>query len=211
MMTLEFLGRIHKELPLTGSAIYESVIAIAERVNRKVHILRLHGQASSLLRQIETAHGSLGRKLATALSGKHSGGQGLKEPLETLDQILTQASNRVRRLKQDLLDVDARIRELKMETIHEDLLAFQRDLSLRSAAIERLPVVAGAPAVGKTLGELPLPPSVRVVTLFRGPFLVPPAGDIQLRPDDMLVLMGLRSDLDTLLPSFAPARSKKTA
>ena len=48
-MSLEFLGRLQRELSLTGSAVYESVVAIAERVNRKVHVLRLHGQAASLL------------------------------------------------------------------------------------------------------------------------------------------------------------------
>jgi hypothetical protein len=47
-MSLEFFGRLQKELSLTGSAIYESVVAVAERVNRKVQVLRLHGQAAGL-------------------------------------------------------------------------------------------------------------------------------------------------------------------
>ena len=38
-------------------------MAIAERVNRKVHVLRLHGQAASLLTQMETVQGELGQQL----------------------------------------------------------------------------------------------------------------------------------------------------
>ena len=64
-MSLEFLGRLQRELSLTGSAVYESVVAIAERVNRKVHVLRLHGQAASLLTQMETVQGELGQQLAS--------------------------------------------------------------------------------------------------------------------------------------------------
>jgi hypothetical protein len=67
-MSFEFFGRLQKELSLTGNAVYESVVAVAERVNRKVHVLRLHGQAASLLTQIETVQGELGQQLAGALS-----------------------------------------------------------------------------------------------------------------------------------------------
>ena len=41
-MSLELLGRIQQELSITGSAIYETVLALAERANRKVQVLRLH-------------------------------------------------------------------------------------------------------------------------------------------------------------------------
>ena len=68
-MSLELLGRIQQELSITGSAIYETVLALAERANRKVQVLRLHSHASSLLSQIEQGHGDLGRQLAT-LSAK---------------------------------------------------------------------------------------------------------------------------------------------
>ena len=51
-MSLELLGRIQQELSITGSAMYETVLALAERVNRKVQVLRLHSHASSVLSQI---------------------------------------------------------------------------------------------------------------------------------------------------------------
>ena len=62
-MSLELLGRIQQELSITGSAIYETILALAERANRKVQVLRLHSHASNLLRQIEQGHGDLTRRL----------------------------------------------------------------------------------------------------------------------------------------------------
>lgn len=210
-MSLEFIGRLQKELSLTGSAIYESVMAIAERVNRKVHILRLHGQASSLLSQIETTQGDLGRRIAGATSSKGLSTHEPILPLHDLERSLNHATERIHQLKQNLVQVDGQIRELKMETIHEDLLTLQRDLNLRSAALERFYVVQGSPAVGKNLSELSLPLSVRVVTIFRGPFLVPPSDAFLFRPDDIVIAIGLRADLDQIVSWFAPARKTKSA
>jgi len=210
-MPLELIGRLQKELSLTGSAFYESVLAIAERVNRKVHILRLHGQAAGLLSQIETVHGDLGRRVAGVLSPNTFPVRETSVAMPELERALAQALDRVHSLKQTLAQVDGQIRELKMETIQEDLLALQRDLSLRSASLDRLVVANGSPAVGKSVGDLALPSSVKLVTLFRGPFLIPPTEACVLRPDDIVIAIGLRTDLDRVVTWFAPARKTRSA
>lgn len=210
-MSLEFLGRLQKELSVTGSAVYESVLAIAERVNRKVHILRLHSQAASLLTQIETVQGELGRRIATAFPERTPAGGTEAFSSVEIERALQHATDRIHHLKQTLVQVDAQIRDLKLETIHEDLLTLQRDLNLRAAAIDRIPVASGARAVGKPLSDLALPSSVRLVTIFRGPFLIPPSEAFVFRPDDIVVLIGLRTDLDLTAAWFAPARSAKSA
>lgn len=199
-MSLEFLTRLQKELSLTGSAVYESVITIAEHVNRKVHILRLHGQATSLLTQIEGLHGEIGRKVTSAFPSTISRQPVLSQ--QELAQSLTHAADRIQKLKQTLGQVDNRIRDLKLEAIHEDLLRLQQDLSMRSAAIERLPVAQDAYIAGKSLAELAFPASFRVVTIFRGPFLIPPADTLVFRPDDVVIVVGLQDDLDQIAPWF---------
>jgi K+/H+ antiporter YhaU regulatory subunit KhtT len=204
-MSLEFLGRLQRELSLTGSAVYESVVAVAERVNRKVHVLRLHGQAASLLTQIETVHGELGQQLASALSRNAFGRPGLSSG--DVERTLAQATDRVHLLKQTLVQVDAQIRALKLEAIQGDLLTLQRDLSLRAAAIERLSVSAGSKVVGKQVSDLAWPASVRLVTVFRGPFLLPPADAFVFRADDIVIAIGLRTDLDQIAGWFAAART----
>jgi hypothetical protein len=206
-MSLELLGRIHQELSITGSAIYETVLALAERANRKVQVLRLHSQASSLLSQIEQVHGELGRQIATLCARRPPYSHEPPLRSDQLESILSQAGDRVQHLKQTLLNVDSQIRELKLETIHHELLTLQQDLSLRAAAIERLPLARGSPMVGRTLAEVALPSSVRLVTVLRGPFLVPPDQTLVLRADDILVMIGLQEDLAQVTSEFTQARS----
>jgi TrkA family protein len=206
-MSLEFLGRLQRELSLTGSAIYESVVAVAERVNRKVHVLRLHGQAASLLTQIETVQGELGRQLALTLAGRP--GRPGASPVD-VERIVTQATDRVHRLKQTLVQMDAQIRALKLEAIQGDLLTLQRDLSLRAAALERLPVAQGSKVVGKQVSDLAWPSTVRLVTVFRGPFLIPPTDGFMFRADDIVIAIGLRADLDQITSWFTVVRTGKS-
>ena len=206
-MSFELLGRIQQELSITGSAIYETVLALSERANRKVQVLRLHNHASNLLSQIEQRHGDLGRHIV-ALCAKRSP-LTLEPPLSStqLGQVLGQAGDRIQQLKQTLLNVDSQIRELKLETIHHELLTLQQDLSLRAAAIERFTIVRGSPVIGKRLAEVAWPPSVRLVTILRGPFLVSPDDTLILRVDDVLIMIGLQVDLALVSSDFTNARN----
>jgi len=208
-MSLELLGRIQQELSITGSAIYETVLALAERANRKIQVLRLHSQASSLLSQIEQGHGELGRQIAALCAKRPPFSHESPLSPDQLERFLGQAGDRIQQLKRTLLSVDSHIHELKLETIHHELLTLQQDLSLRWAAIERFPVVQGSPVTGRTLAEVALPASVRLVTVLRGPFLVPPNDALVLRVDDVLVMVGLQADLAQVAAEFTQARSAK--
>ena len=210
-MSFELLGRIQQELSITGSAIYETVLALSERANRKVQVLRLHNHASNLLSQIEQGHGDLGRHIV-ALSAKRSPLTQESSPSSNqLGHVLGQAGDRIQQLKQTLLNVDSQIRELKLETIHHELLTLQQDLSLRTAAIERLTIVRGSPVIGKRLTEVALPPSVRLVTIMRGPYLVSPDDTLVLRVDDVLNIVGLQVDLALVSSDFTHARNGTSA
>jgi K+/H+ antiporter YhaU regulatory subunit KhtT len=210
-MSLELLGRIQQELSITGSAIYETILALAERANRKVQVLRLHNQASSLLSQIEQAHGELGRQIASLCAKRPPFSHESTLPSDQLERFLSQAGDRIQQLKRTLLSVDSNIRELKLETIHHDLLTLQQDLSLRAAAIERFPVVQGSQVIGRTLAEVELPASVRLVTVLRGPFLVPPDDALVLRAGDTLVMIGLQADLAHVAAEFTQTWNAKPA
>lgn len=210
-MSIDLLDRIHRELSITGSAIYETVLAIAERVNRKVQILRLHSHASSLLNQIEQAHGELGQQIAALYAKRPPFSHEPALPSDQVEYLFDQANNRIQQLKRTLATVDSHIRELKLETIHHELLTLQQDLSLRTAAIERFPVVQGSPVIGKTFAEMALPPSVRPVTILRGPCLVPPDDALALRVDDVVVMIGQQSDLAQVAAQFTHARDAKSA
>ena len=210
-MSLELIGRIQRELSITGSALYETVLALAERANRKAEVVRLHSQASSLLSQIEQAHGELGRQIAALCAKRPPFSHESPLPSDQLEHFLGQAGDRVQQLKRTLLSVDSHIHELKLETIHHELLTLQQDLSLRAAAIERFPILRGSPVIGRTLARVELPASVRLVTILRGPFLVPPDDALVLRVDDVLVMIGLQADLAQVASEFTQDRSAKRA
>lgn len=197
-MSLELVGRIHKELSVTGSAVYETILAIAERVNRKVQIIRLHWQASTLLERMERLAADVGQEIVQHVARRFLS-QGQPDSGWTqLDHLLTHASARIQELKQSLVGIDAQIRSLKLEAIHEDLLRFQRDLTSRKAVIERILIRRGAPAVGQTVRARPPLASVHIATILRGPFLLPPGDDVVFRPDDIVVLIGLQSEVEHL-------------
>lgn len=208
-MTAEFVRRIRKEFTLTAKGIQETVLAIAERVNRKVQILRLHWQAASFSGQIERLHQQLGASLCTVLApqdGRHT--HDISHG--TTEQYLTDISARVRTLKKELLQVDPRVRQIESEALREDLLNLERDLFHRSATIERIRVVPGAPASGCPVGQLGLPASVRIVAVLRGPSLLLSFESVLFRPGDMVILLGLRDELKAVLPLFIE-RNRATA
>lgn len=209
-MSLELLGRIQQELSITGSAMYETVLALAERVNRKVQVLRLHSHASSVLSQIEQGHGDLGRQIVALCAQRPPFSRESGPPSSQLDNLLDQISDRIQLLKQTLLSVDSQIRELKMETIHHELLTLQQDLRLRAAAIERFLVAQGSPVIGRTVAEVALPASIRLVTVLRGPIIMPPDGTLILRVGDVLVMIGLQAELAQVASEFNQARDTKS-
>ncbi len=206
-MTLELLGRIHKELSITGRACYETVLAISELVNRKVQIIRLHWQASTLLKNIDEVAGALGQQIVDQVSERLLDKPSLDSGVSMIDERLAEAIAKVQQFKTLLVRADTQIRELKLEAIHQDLLAFQRDLTLRSGGIERLIVTRGAAAAHEPLSAHPYSASAHVATVLRGPFLLAPANDLLLRPGDIVILIGTQPELDKLTAWFTGQRS----
>jgi hypothetical protein len=212
-MSLELLGRIHKELALTGNAVHEAILAIAERVNRKVQILRLHWQAAALLQQMDLATGALGRQLADQLPvlRRDSSGQPTVGDGALVEASLARTTVRVHECKQALIAIDAQIRDLKLESIHHNLLQLQRDLSVRSAAIERVAVTRGAAAVGQMLADGPRPVALHVAAVLRGPLLLAPSDNLVVRADDIVILIGSQADRDQFTPWLTMPRPSRTA
>jgi TrkA-C domain len=205
-MTFELLSRVHKELSITGHAFYETMLAISELVNRKVQITRLHWQASTLLQRIDDVTVTVGRQIVLQVSDRLPYKNQSDSVVGQIGDTLADATTHIQELKHALVRVDGQIRELKLETIHHDLLSLQRDLSLRSAGLERLTIVRGATAVGQSLRALPLSSSAYVTTVLRGPFLLTPSDDLVFRPGDIVILIGAQSDLDQLTLWFTGQR-----
>ncbi|NOS78846.1 MAG: hypothetical protein HOP35_12960 [Nitrospira sp.] len=204
-MRLDFLNRLHKELSITGTALHETVVSIAERVNRKVQILRLHWQASSVLERIDAVSHDLGHQIVDQIARHPS--EHRPTDLSDVDNTIDRATTRIQTLKQALVELDVQIRQLKLETIHEDLLRLQQDLSQRSAGIERIMILRNSHAVGQRIGDVPRASSIHIATVMRGPFLLAPAEDLTFRTGDIVVLMGGQTELDHLSIWFTRGRT----
>lgn len=206
-MSLELFRRIHKELSIAGGALYEMILSISERVNRKTQIVRLHWHASGLLQQIDRVTLEVGHQVADhvaraiPIQGQHD---------SVLDTALSHAVARIHELKQSLTLFDGQIRELKLEAIHEELLKLQQDLAVRSARIERLTIARHAAAVGQTLSLMPQSSSVHIASVLRGPFLLAPSEGLTFQADDIVVLIGIESELDQLATWFTSQRPLNT-
>ncbi len=209
-MRFDFLNRLQKELSITGTALHETILAVSERVNRKVQILRLHWQSSSLLERIDEVAQELGQHLVAQVGRRHSERPLSDADLSEVDNSVNRATARIQALKHSLVEIDVQIRQLKMETIHEDLLRLQQDLSQRSAGIERIMIPRGSGAIGQRLSEVPRSSSIHIATVMRGPFLLAPVEDLTFRPGDIVVLMGAQTELDHLTVWFTRRRLSAT-
>lgn len=208
MLVFELVARLRKELLLTSSALYETVLAVAERVNRKVHVLRLHARATQHLDYIRTLQRQLGRRVAEQIGGPTMDPAQPARAAAELTPLVVQTASRLKQSRDVLLKLETRIRELKREVAQEELVVIQRELSMRDAALERVAVARGAEIVGHPLGQVAWPASVRVVAAFRGPFLLPVSDALVLRPDDVVLIVGVRSDLERVVPHFQrPAKA----
>lgn len=211
-MNTDFFDRIRREVTLTVEAARETVFAIADRVNRKTQALKLHWHAASITRQIALAYEHAGALLCETLP-RHleDSPQGPVMPDQiNLQPKLEQLAATVRLLKRELETVDRRIGEVEAETLVDDLLKFQRDLSGRALMVERLTVGDEAAVVGRSPEQFDLSPTTRVVAIFRGPALLPHPVTGGLRAGDIVILLGLRADLQNDRTEFT-ARQRATA
>ncbi len=196
-MTLELMHRIKRELFVTGTVLYEAVLAIAERVNRKVEILHLHWQATRLGHNLGQLHREVGLDVAFRAStmGGRPSGFGVDPELS---RRLHSASVRSRQIKQAVLQLDGLIRQLKQETAQENLLRLQQDLLSRSLSLERVVIEPGSFAEGRLIDHCHFPESIHVVAIMRGPAFITMPSDLVLQPQDILVVIGPQEGLLTV-------------
>ncbi|MCP9456152.1 MAG: TrkA C-terminal domain-containing protein [Nitrospira sp.] len=203
-MNLEMLSRVRKELTITASALYETILALAERVNRKVQVMQLHWQATTVLQRIDQVAMETGRLIVASLTNRPPGLTQHPSSFspKQLDSLITHSMIQIRALKNLLVQTDEKIRDLKLEVIHENLLALQHDLTLRSAKIERLIVAPHAAAVGQPLRAWPRSSSVHLVTVMRGAYLLPPSETLVVQKGDILVFIGPELELTAAIEWF---------
>lgn len=204
-----FLERLGREVTTTLETFRESVIAIAERVNRKIQIICFHWETAKIHDYIDHAHQDLGHRLSDLLTDLPEGASVYDQfALREAEMILSRAGRNITVLKQDALGLDTIVRELEVEALREDLITIQHDLSSRGALIRRVTVENTGTAVNRSIPELRLSPTVRVGGILRGPLLMTSIDQTKLQSGDIVILLGSREELQRCLPLFSHVRPK---
>lgn len=190
-MNFDFFGRLQRELRITVATLEETVLAVAEQVQRKVRLLRLHWQAAQIQEQIALVHRGIGQTVAAAIPrapGRRLTSENLDESM--LTAALARGQEQIRVLKAQMLHTDSRIQVLRAEAMRDDLKECLRDLEARGWAFEYVTLRDGMPLVGRHLGDLMAAPNLCPLGLLRGQSVLPVDPALVLRADDRLWLMG---------------------
>jgi len=208
-MTAAILQRLSREVRITASGFQEAVLAVSERVNRRVLILRLHWNAADLQRQITDAHRMTGTALCELPQGLDAVATDSEPGLRAETQMRESAAS-LRLLRAELASIEGAIRELEIEALHEHFIRIQQDLLTRNANILRLTVGETAPVIGQPAGSLQLPGALRVAAILRGPVLLPSEPPVPIRAGDIVIILGPQTELSAVIPYIAGAGRMET-
>ena len=182
--------KIPKPLRLRMEGVRESIIAISERVSRKVQILSLHWKSATIQKELDAVHQMVGARLSGLLDDRDSRYRVQDDIRAQAQGILSEGVAQARILKKELAAVEGLIGDLEQETLADDLLKIQHDLALRRSSLVRIPIEPGTMAADRSIDDLSLSANIRAVALMRGPVLLLNLDQVSLRPGDILMVMG---------------------
>lgn len=201
-MSWFLINRVRQELTISGTAIYEAVLGIAERVHDKVQIFHLHAQAAATQEQIKQAYASLGTRVAAFHANSPVTDSNLAPLTLELEHILTETDEQLKALNRTLDNTNKLIHELTIDPTHGELQTIQHALMMRGAAIRRLSVIEDSAMINKPLATILGPQSVRLITVIRGPLLMTPADELTLCLHDIVIMIGSEEDLTSVTLYF---------
>jgi len=178
-MTL--LRAAHRAFSISFDGIREALAVVAERVALRVQVGKLQLHAEDAEARLRHAYQSLGQHLYAS-----------RHPTSS-DDATPSLTARIRTEQQLVQDLRDQLASLNDETLGVPLSRLQEDLKEGGGTIERATIIPGSQADGKRLVDLQLPPTVRLVTVRRGQFLLIPSGSLVLQAGDDITLLGSRS------------------
>ncbi|TAL09021.1 MAG: hypothetical protein EPO02_11505, partial [Nitrospirae bacterium] len=170
------------------------VMAVAERVARRVQVTKLQLQAEDAEARLRQAQESLGQRLYAAHTTQPHDPANLDEALPLCEDIRAE-----QRALQEIRD---RLASRYDDVLIVPLIRLQEDLQTGGGTIERVTITPRAQADGKPLGEVALPESVRIVLVRRNDSLLFPSAQMILRAGDQVTVIGNRSAFPSALQSL---------
>lgn len=182
---MNVLKSAQRTLSISLDGVREAVIAVAERVAHRVQTGKLQLQMEETEHRLQQAYASLGRCLYDVRTTPPVRGTAVDTALPLGERIRAEQ----RRL-QDLRD---RLASRSEDTLGIPLLRLQEDLREGGGTVERVTIHPGSQADGKTITQLALPVTLRIVMIRRGEALLVPDGNTILKAGDDVTVLGIRS------------------
>jgi hypothetical protein len=174
-----------RALSISVAGIKEAVMAVAERVARRVQIAKLQLQAVDAEARLQQAYESLGHCLYTAHTAKSTGAWQIDEALPLCENIRAE--------QHTLQGIRDRLTSRYDDVLTVPLIRLQEDLQDGGGAVERVTITPASPADGRPLNAVRLPEGVRIVLVRRVDALLLPTDDLVLKAGDQITLLGDRS------------------
>jgi hypothetical protein len=169
----------------------EAVMAVAERVARRVQVTKLQLQAEDAEARLRQAYESLGQRLYGAHATRS------QEPVTVEDSLPT--CEDIRAEQRALQEIRDRLASRYDDVLIVPLIRLQEDLQAGGGTMERVTISPNAQAAGKMLSEVALPESVRIVLVRRNDSLMFPSEQMVLRAGDQVTVIGNRSAFPSAL------------
>ena len=206
MVHLDLLTRLRQELRFTLATVEEGTLAVAERVNRKVQLMRLHWQASHIQAALSRVQRHLGEAVSQEAieAGLLSESRGSPSAAE---EVLHQSLPQVQSYKEQLERINVQVGVLRSEFVHDDLVRYYRDIQIRDETFAYVPVARGSSCVGLPFEALASRYGVRLLMVVRGAVLLSATDRSMLRAGDQVALTGPVSALTPCVAQLMASRA----
>jgi Trk K+ transport system NAD-binding subunit len=184
-----------RALAMTLDGLKEALMAVAERVTRRVQVAKLQFQADDTEARLRQAYESLGQCLYTTHTAQ------TPETLKVIDEALPVCEN-IRAEQRTLQSIRDRLISQYEDVLTIPLIRLHEDLQAGGGTLERVTITPGLGADGRRLADLALPESVEVVLVRRGESLLFPHAETVLKAGDQVTLIGRRSAMPAVLQSL---------
>jgi hypothetical protein len=210
MIHLDLLTRLRQELRFTLATVEEGTLAVAERVNRKVQLMRLHWQASQIQAALSRVYRHLGETLSQNLTetGLSFEARMSIQTTQTVDDVLHQSLPQVQSYKGQLERISTQVGVLRSEFVHDDLVRYYRDIQIHGETFAYVPVARGSSCIGLAFDALASRYGVRVLMVVRGAVLLNATDRSVVRAGDQLALAG---PAEVLTPCVAQLTGSRPA
>ena len=183
-----------RALSISAAGMKEAIMAVAERVARRVQIAKLQLQAVDAEARLQQAYESLGHCLYTAHTAKSPDAWRVDEALPLCENIRAE--------QHTLQGIRDRLTSRYDDVLSGPLIRLQEDLQNGGGAMERVTITPASPADGRSLSAVVMPEGVRIVLVRRVDALLLPTGDLVLKAGDQVTILGDRSAVPVALQSL---------